>query len=205
MSLSRYRAFPTIFKYGGPSPTVRQRCRRATEHTQRSASIFSVRSSRLGAGGTAATWSWGAGVVSLAAVMAMLLARTSSTSRVLSDRGCAEGVCPWACASVPVRSEFIQIHTDGRQFFLSPIGNGGTFAGARWSCCFQPREDIQRGMLNRMTCLYLATPTVSKYPWAIDTKWRRVAAITGPSALTDSRVCTGPTNAVDNTKLIRGG
>lgn len=43
---------PHDLQIGGPSPTVRQRCRRATEHTQRSASIFSVRSSRACSDGT---------------------------------------------------------------------------------------------------------------------------------------------------------
>jgi len=109
MSLSRYRTFPTIFKYGGPSPTVRHRWRRATEHTQRLATIFSVRSSRLGSAGVAGAWMRGSGLVSRAAVLTMPQVSTSSTSRVPSSRGvAAEG---WPCASVLVWGDFIQVHT----------------------------------------------------------------------------------------------
>lgn len=109
MSLSRYRTFPTIFKYGGPSPTVRHRWRRATEHTQRLASIFSVRSSRLGSAVVLGPGSGGFGLFSLAAVLAMLPASTSSRSRVLSGR-CVAGD-GWPCASVPVWGDFIQVLT----------------------------------------------------------------------------------------------
>lgn len=127
--MSRYRTFPTIFQAGGPSPTVRQRCRRATEHFHRSASIFLVRSSRLGGGLASASRGAGAGSFSVTPVFAMPMARTSSRSRVLSDRRVAQEVWPWACASMPVRSDSLQVHTDDLCFFPSPLGNGGTVRG----------------------------------------------------------------------------
>ena len=67
---------------------------------------------------TSANRSDGSGSACQDAVLAMLLARTSSTSRLLSEGGVAEEVVGrWACALMPVRGDFIQVHTGGVSAF----------------------------------------------------------------------------------------
>jgi heme A synthase len=84
----------------------------------------------LGSAGTAETWSWGSGLASLAAVLAMLLAKTSSTSRIPPADG-RTGGRPVAVLSVGMLS--IQVHTGG----LTAFSQQGKVL-----CNFQ--EDLQR-------------------------------------------------------------